>query len=100
MKMAKFITGYDEMPHRLSFQDRSTTGLMDTLKTIRQTFEKGDSLQKSTGKNTTFRKLKEATLKIPKLTPMVRFPNRTGPDKETENYPFKYLNSHDGVLCV
>ena len=59
MKMAKFITGYARCL-TLSFH-RSTTDLMDTLKTIRQTFEKGDSLQKSTGKNTTFRKLKEAT---------------------------------------
>ena len=58
MKMAKFITGYARCL-TLSFH-RSTTDLMDTLKTIRQTFEKGDSLQKSTGKNTTFRKLKEA----------------------------------------
>ena len=55
----KFITAMRDCL-TLSFH-RSTTDLMDTLKTIRQTFEKGDSLQKSTGKNTTFRKLKEAT---------------------------------------
>ena len=46
-----------QMPH-IEFPSLNDYGYPENYK---QTFEKGDSLQKSTGKNTTFRKLKEAT---------------------------------------
>lgn len=58
MKITKFIAGYARL-HTVSFHC-STTDLVDTVKTIKKSFENADALQKNTGKNTTFRKLKEA----------------------------------------
>ncbi len=59
IKTAKHITGYARLL-TLSFH-HSKTALRKTLKTIKHSFEKGGSFQKSTGKNTTFRKLQEVT---------------------------------------
>ena len=38
-----------------------TAALLETLRDIKRSFENADTFQRSTGKNTTFRKLKEAT---------------------------------------
>ena len=59
IKTAKHIAGYARLL-TLSFH-RSKTALCETLKTIRCSFENGGTFQKSTGKNTTLRKLEEAT---------------------------------------
>ena len=59
MKTTQLIAGYARLL-AVSFQ-RSKTALIETLKNIKQTFEKGDYLQRSRGKNTTFRRLQEAT---------------------------------------
>ena len=59
MKTAKYIAGYARLL-TLSFH-RSKTALHKTLKVIKRSFENGGTFQKSTGKNTTFRKLQEAT---------------------------------------
>lgn len=59
IKTAKHIAGYARLL-TLSFH-RSKTALRETLKIIKRSFENGDTLQKPTGKNTTFHKLKEAT---------------------------------------
>ena len=59
MKTAKHIAGYARLL-TLSFR-RSKTALRETLKTIKRSFENGGDFQKTTGKNTTFHKLKEAT---------------------------------------
>ena len=58
IKTAKYIAGYARLL-TLSFH-RSKTALHKTLKTIKCAFENGDTFQKTIGKNTTFRKLKEA----------------------------------------
>ena len=59
IKTAKHIAGYARLI-TLSFH-RSKTALRKTLKIIKHSFENGGTFQRSTGKNTTFRKLKEAT---------------------------------------
>ena len=59
IKTAKHIAGYARLL-TLSFH-RSKTALLDTLKIIKCSFEKGGTFQRSIGKNTTFRKLKDAT---------------------------------------
>ena len=59
IKTAKHIAGYARLL-TLSFH-RSKTALRETLKIIRHSFENGGTFQRSTGKNTTFWKLKEAT---------------------------------------
>ena len=59
IKTAKHIAGYARLL-TLSFH-RSKTALRETLKVIKRSFEKGDTFQRPTGKNTTFRKLEEAT---------------------------------------
>ena len=58
IKTAK-IAGYARLL-TLSFQ-RSKTALLETLKIIKCSFENGGTFQRSTGKNTTFRKLQEET---------------------------------------
>ena len=59
MKTTQLIAGYARLL-AVSFQ-RSKTARIETLKNIKQAFEKGDYLQRSRGKNTTFRRLQEAT---------------------------------------
>ena len=59
IKSAKHIAGYARLL-TLSFH-RSKTALRETLKIIKCSFEKGGTFQRSIGKNTTFRKLKDAT---------------------------------------
>jgi len=59
IKTAKHIAGYAR-GLTLSFQ-HAKNALLKTLKTIKQAFENGGDFQRSTGKNTTFRKLKDAT---------------------------------------
>jgi len=59
IKTAKYIAGYARLL-TLSFQ-RSKTALRETLKIIKCAFEKDDTFQRATGKNTTFWKLKDAT---------------------------------------
>lgn len=59
IKTARYITGYARLL-TLSFQ-RSKTALRETLKIIKCVFENDDTFQRTTGKNTTFRKLKDAT---------------------------------------
>jgi len=59
IKTAKYIAGYARVL-TLSFH-RSKTALRKTLKSIKRVFEKDDTFQRTTGKNTTFRKLKDAT---------------------------------------
>lgn len=59
IKTAKHIAGYARLI-TLSFH-RSKTALRETLKTIKCSFENGGTFQRSTGKNTTLRKLQEAT---------------------------------------
>ena len=59
IKTAKHIAGYARLL-TLSFQ-HSKTALLETLKIIKCSFENGGTFQRSTGKNTTFWKLKEAT---------------------------------------
>lgn len=59
IKTARHIAGYARLL-TLSFH-RSKTALRETLKTIKCSFENGGIFQRSTGKNTTFRKIKEAT---------------------------------------
>ena len=59
MKTAEPIAGYARLL-TLSFH-RSKTALVKTLKIIKRSFEKGGTFQRATGKNTTFRKLEEAT---------------------------------------
>ena len=59
IKTAKHIAGYARLL-TLSFH-RSKTALRETLKTIKCSFENGGTFQRSTGKNTTLRKLEEAT---------------------------------------
>ena len=59
IKTAKHIAGYARLL-TLSFH-HSKTALRKTLKAIKRSFEKGGAFQKSTGKNTTFRRIQEAT---------------------------------------
>lgn len=59
VKTAKYVAGYARLL-TVSFH-HSKTALRETLKNIKLSFQKGGSFQRSTGKNTTFRKLKEAT---------------------------------------
>ena len=59
IKTAKYIAGYARLL-TVSFH-HSKTALCETLKNIKLSFQKGGSFQRSTGKNTTFWKLKEAT---------------------------------------
>lgn len=59
IKTAKYIAGYARLL-TVSFH-HSKTALSETLKNIKLAFQKGGSFQRSTGKNTTFWKLKEAT---------------------------------------
>ena len=59
IKTAKHIAGYAR-GLTLSFH-HSKNALHKTLKAIKQAFENGGAFQRSTGKNTTFRKLQEAT---------------------------------------
>lgn len=59
IKTAKHIAGYAR-GLTLSFH-HSKTALLKTLKAIKRAFENGGAFQRSTGKNTTFRKLQEAT---------------------------------------
>ena len=59
IKTAKYIAGYARLL-TMSFH-HSKASLRKTLKTIKQAFENGGTFQRSSGKNTTFRKLKEAT---------------------------------------
>ena len=59
IKTAKYIAGYARLL-TVSFH-HSKTALHETLKNIKLAFQKGGSFQKSTGKNTTFRRLKDAT---------------------------------------
>lgn len=59
IKTAKHIAGYAR-GLTLSFQ-HSKNALLKTLKAIKQAFENGGDFQRSIGKNTTFRKLKDAT---------------------------------------
>ena len=59
IKTARYIAGYARLI-ALSFH-HSKTALRKTLKAIKQAFDDGGSFQKSTGKNTTFHRLKEAT---------------------------------------
>jgi hypothetical protein len=59
IKTAKYIAGYARWI-TASFH-RSKTALLETLRDIKRSFENADTFQRSTGKNTTFRKLKEAT---------------------------------------
>ena len=59
VKTAKYIAGYARLL-TVSFH-HSKTALHETLKNIKLTFQKGGSFQKSTGKNTTFRRLEDAT---------------------------------------
>ena len=59
IKTANHIAGYARLI-ALSFH-HSKTELRNTLNTIKQAFESGGSFQRSTGKNTTFRKLQDAT---------------------------------------
>lgn len=59
IKTAKYIAGYARLL-TVSFH-LSKTALSETLKNIKLAFQKGGSFQRSTGKNTTFRRLKDAT---------------------------------------
>ena len=59
IKTAKHIAGYARLI--TSSFHQSKTALRKTLKAIKQAFDDGGAFQKSTGKNTTFRKLQEAT---------------------------------------
>ncbi|RKU19525.1 hypothetical protein C6503_07665 [Candidatus Poribacteria bacterium] len=59
IKTAKYIAGYAKVI-TLSFH-RSKTALRETLKTIKCAFENDDTFQRAIGKNTTFRKIQEAT---------------------------------------
>ena len=59
MKTAKYIAGYARLI--TSSFHRSKTALRETLKIIKRSFEKGGTFQRSTGKNTTLRKLQEGT---------------------------------------
>ncbi len=59
IKTAKHIAGYARLL-TLSFH-RSKTALIRTLKDIKRSFENGDTFQRSTEKNTTFRRLQEVT---------------------------------------
>ena len=59
IKTAEYIAGYAR-GLTLSFQ-HAKTALLKTLKTIKRAFENGGAFQRSTGNNTTFRKLQEAT---------------------------------------
>lgn len=59
IKTAKHIAGYARLL-TLSFH-RSKTALLETLKIIKCSFENGGTFQRSIGKNTTFRKLNDAT---------------------------------------
>lgn len=59
IKTAKYIAGYARLI-TLSFH-HSKTALLETLKDIKRCFENGGSFQRSTGKNTTWWKLQEAT---------------------------------------
>ena len=59
IKTAKYIAGYARLL-TVSFH-HSKTALSETLKNIKLAFQKGGSFQRSTGKNTTFRRLKDAT---------------------------------------
>ena len=58
-KTAKYIAGYARLI-TVSFH-HSKTALFETLKNIKRSFEKGGAFQRSTGKNTTWRKLQETT---------------------------------------
>ena len=59
IKTARYIAGYARLI-ALSFH-HSKTALRKTLKAIKQAFDHGGAFQKSTGKNTTFQRLKDAT---------------------------------------
>ena len=58
IKTAKYIAGYARVI-TLSFH-HSKTALLKTFKDIKRSFENGGTFQRSSGKNTTFRKLQEA----------------------------------------
>lgn len=58
IKTAKYIAGYARLL-TLSFH-RSKTALRETLNTIKCVFENDDTFQRTTGNNTTFRKIQEA----------------------------------------
>ena len=59
IKTTKYIAGYARLL-TVSFH-HSKTALSETLKNIKLAFQKGGSFQRSTGKNTTFRRLEDAT---------------------------------------
>ena len=59
IKTAKYIQGYARLL-TVSFQ-HAETALRETLKNIRRSFENGDTFQRSSGKNTTLRRLQDAT---------------------------------------
>ena len=59
IKTAKYIAGYARLI-TMSFHHAKTT-LRKTLKDIKRAFENGGTFQRATGKNTTWRKLQEAT---------------------------------------
>lgn len=59
IKTAKYIAGYARLL-TVNFH-HSKTALRETLKNIKLSFQKGGAFQRSTGKNTTFRRLKDAT---------------------------------------
>ena len=59
IKTAKYIAGYARLL-TVSFH-HSKTALLKTFKDIKRSFENGGSFQRSSGKNTTFWKLQEAT---------------------------------------
>ena len=59
IKTAKYIAGYARLL-TVSFH-HSKTALLKTLKDIKRSFENGGTFQRSIGKNTTWRKLQDAT---------------------------------------
>ena len=59
IKTARYIAGYARLI-ALSFH-HSKTALRKTLKAIKQAFDDGGSFQRSSGKNTTFHRIQEAT---------------------------------------
>ena len=58
IKTAKYIAGYARLI-TMSFH-HSKTALLETLQTIKRSFENGGTFQRSTGRNTTFRRMQEA----------------------------------------
>ena len=63
IKTGKHIAGYARLL-TLSFH-HSKTALRKTLKAIKRSFENGGSFQRSTGKNTTLRRIQEETTENP-----------------------------------